>query len=136
MWFRAFLISCLNIVATMVAIVLLLSFVIPAWLPMIVRNLFSWTMAVIVGWICAHWIFAKKMPTDPDILTVCIVHAIVFCLAYLAYGIFLFPQQGPRILLSVELLVQVALECAIILIEGYRLKRRRLQAAFGEGMTV
>ncbi|MBU1348822.1 hypothetical protein KJ781_02020 [Patescibacteria group bacterium] len=134
MWFRFLLISFLKFIATMAAIVMLVK-MLPDATPSAVIIIVSWALALIFAFLFASWAFGTRLPIRKDVLSLVTIWSLVYVTGFLMYGILL-SVRGPRVLISMEILVQLALEIGAILFAAYSIRRRRFAAVLGEGMTV
>ncbi|MFH1078280.1 MAG: hypothetical protein V1745_03315 [Patescibacteria group bacterium] len=134
MWFRFFLISFFKFLASMATIVVVIK-ILPDATPSVVILLLSWTIAFILAFVFASWALGTRLPIRKDIIMLVTIWLAIFATGFLTYGILL-SVRGPRIIVSYEILVQLALEMGAMFLAVYSIRRRRFAAVLGEGMTV
>lgn len=133
MWFRFLVVSFLKFLATLVAIVVL-GKILPERTPSALMIAASWTVAFILAFVFASWAFGKRLPERNDRLLLAGIWTLVYLSGFLTYGI-LMSVRGPRVVVSMEILIQLALELGAIALAAYSARRRRFAAVLGEGMT-
>lgn len=134
MWFRFLVISFLKWVVVFAAIVVLSS-IVPNVLNGWLLTVLVWIMATVLAFVFAHWALSTRLPDRKDTLLLAAIWILIYVTGFLVYGM-MFSTRGPGVLVSVEFLVQLALELAAVFFAAYSSKRRRIASVLGEGMTV
>lgn len=134
MWLRYLGISFLNQVAQWTAFVITLRFILPDKTPLFLLNISMWALALLLSLFFAAWAFSGKLPTRLDALMLLVMRLLLAVTFWLAYGIFV-SVRGPWAVVTPEILVQLGLEAAGVLIAAYIIRRRKIRSVLGEGMV-
>ncbi len=135
MWFRFFVISVLNFVASVAAILASVLYILPSTTPLLLLSAVNWLLAFLITCLFCRWAFSQRLPTRQDALLLVIVHLVIFVTGYLTYGIFM-SDRGPWVIVAPEVLIQFGCEIAAIMLVAYHVRRRRLRTVLGEGMEI
>lgn len=132
MWLRFLLVSFLNIVMGLFAIIVVLTYAIPEGLPSVAYRLISWVVAFILTLLFTFWAFHKHIPQQKDAIVLTAFHVVLFLLVYGAYGS-TFLDRGTAAIFSLDFIVQLLVEVLAIQLIAYRMRRTKLQSMLGEG---
>lgn len=135
MWFRFLVLSFLNVVAVAASVIVIAGFVFPSSWPAWMLMICIWIVAFLMAFFFANWALSTRLPNGQDTLHLVAMHLFAFVTLYLAYGTFI-SDRGPWVIASPELLAQLAIEIAAVFLSSYRMRRQKIKAVLGEGMTM
>lgn len=127
-------ISLLTQLALWISFVMLLRFILPDKTPVLIMSFGIWITAFIISLFFASWAFSSKLPGWRDSLALLLMRLLLSMSFWLSYGLII-SVRGPWVLISPEILIQIAVECLAIPLAAYRIRRRKIRSALGEGMA-
>jgi len=108
------------------------SFILPKWIVGNLLTVITWIFIFFISFFFAKWALHPAMPTNRDLVILCVVWFSVTMTLLLLYGL-MFSLRGPAILFEWEVLVQLVLEAVAIVLAGFTSRRRMLKHELGEG---
>ncbi len=131
-WLRYAGIATVKWIANLILVSLTLRFLIPETFRGYVNAAPIWLLSFVLAFACAEWAFRRKLPGRSDVL----VLAIVWLIVSYSLDVFqvLFTFGNIYVLLSPELHVTTVLEILAIALAAFTTRRRKIEAALGEGM--
>lgn len=128
--------SFLKFFATFYALFAVYQYVLPDWVAGNLLSVVTWFFMFLMCYGFATWALHPYAPSDRDMATLAIVWLAVTVLLLLWYGMFL-SFRGSGILVEREIVIQLIVEIAAIILAGFMMRRRRLKRQFAEKeMTV
>lgn len=134
MWFRFLSIVSLKWVANVLAMLLLLRFLIPhAWTGFL-KAAPIWVVSFVIAFLFAEWALATRLPNTKNLFQLILTWIVVSYLLNILGSVFLF-QTARVALYGTDLHLTSVMELLAILLAASVIRRRKLQAVLGEGMT-
>jgi hypothetical protein len=134
LWLRYLGISFLKWVVTYAATALLIVYVLPKNLSGYGLAAFAWLVAFGISFACAEWAFSIQIPGKRETAMLVAIWMVVTLSLFILYFWYFFGTVSPFIY-SVDTYIQLLLELLAILLAAYLTRRRKIKAAFGEGLA-
>lgn len=130
MFLRFLIVSFIKFVASMLAIYILYSYVIPSSFSGVLAFIPTWLVMFVLAFVFALLAFGKKAPKRQDMLMLIAIWMTVTICGFLLYGLLLSPR-GVRASVAPEILVQFVLEVLAIYLAAFRLRRQSVESILG-----
>ena len=133
MWPRFIGFSILNWITNIVVIMFLLQYVIPqSWNPNLIA-LGPWFVSFVIAFIYAELAFRKKLPGMREAVTLAAIWLVIGYTLHIFYAEYLF-GTARVVLLSPDIHITYVCELAAIGLAATVTRRKRIEAALGEGL--